>query len=134
MIILHQPCYSTVVLVTVHLHRHEEADFSYLGRLDAKFKKQINNKLVRPYKNVSIYLEQEVPHEIHKNKYLQICLLVLKGQIIYQIHFRHIKYFHQRCLRTILSVHWSSFTTNTIVLKTASNRCIEVMWQNAHLS
>ena len=47
--------------------------------------------------------------------------------VIYRRHLRLIERYHQRCLRTILNIHWSDFVTNIEVLKMAKDTSIEAM-------
>jgi len=47
--------------------------------------------------------------------------------VTYRSHLRLLDRFHQRCLRTILGIHWSEFTTNVEVLEQAGITSIEAM-------
>ena len=45
--------------------------------------------------------------------------------VINRRHLRLIERYHQRCLRTILNIHWSDFVTNIEVLDMAMGTSIE---------
>ena len=47
--------------------------------------------------------------------------------VIYRSHIRLLERLHQRCLRTILNIHWSDLITNVEVLEQAEVSNIEVM-------
>ena len=47
--------------------------------------------------------------------------------VTYHSHIRLLERFHQRCLRTILNLHWSDFITNVEVLEQAKVSSIEAM-------
>jgi len=47
--------------------------------------------------------------------------------VIYCSHIRLLERFHQRCLRTIVNIHWSDFTTNVEVLEQAEVSSIEAI-------
>ena len=53
--------------------------------------------------------------------------------VLYQHHLRLLERFHQRCLRTILNIHWSDFTTNTEVLMQAETISIEALLLRSQL-
>ena len=47
--------------------------------------------------------------------------------VTYRRHLRLIEHYHQRCLRTLLNIHWSDFITNIEVLEMATFTSIEAM-------
>ena len=47
--------------------------------------------------------------------------------VTYRNHIRFLERFHQRCLRSILKIHWSDYVTNIQVLEQAGVPCIETM-------
>ena len=53
--------------------------------------------------------------------------------VLYQHHLRLLERFHQRCLRTILNIHWSDFITNTEVLEKAETISIEALLLKSQL-
>ena len=47
--------------------------------------------------------------------------------VTYRNHLKLLQRFHQRCLCTILNIHWSDYITNLIVLERADITSIEAM-------
>ena len=47
--------------------------------------------------------------------------------VTYWNHFKLLKRFHQRCIRTVLNTHWSDYINNLIVLERADITSIESM-------
>ena len=58
---------------------------------------------------------------------LNTLLYCAESWVIYRRHLRLIEGYHQRCLRTILNIHWSDFVTNIEVLEMANVTSIEAM-------
>ncbi|KAI8506556.1 hypothetical protein Bbelb_159830 [Branchiostoma belcheri] len=50
-----------------------------------------------------------------------------KAWVTYRRHLRLLERFHQRCLRSILKIHWSDFLTNVEVLEKAGTCSTEAM-------
>ena len=53
--------------------------------------------------------------------------------VTYSHHLRLLERFHQRCLRTILNIHWSDYVTNVEVLEQAEITSIEAMLLKSQL-
>ena len=47
--------------------------------------------------------------------------------VAYSHHLRFLERFHQRCLRSILNIHWSDYVTNVEVLQQAGITSIKAM-------
>ena len=61
-----------------------------------------NNKNLKKDKKISVY----------KAVVLATLVYGIETWLIYRRHLRLIERYHQRCLRTILNIHWSDFVTN----------------------
>ena len=53
--------------------------------------------------------------------------------VTYRCQLRLLERFHQRCLRTILNIHWSEFVTNVEVVEQAKLTSIEAMLLKSQL-
>ncbi|XP_051645437.1 uncharacterized protein LOC127471941 [Manacus candei] len=66
-------------------------------------------------------------------KLLSTLLYGFKSWVIYRHHLRLLERFHQRCLCTVLNIHWSDVVTNTSVLEQAAVTSIEAMLMRTQL-
>ena len=87
---------------------------SAFGRL---YKRVWNNKHLRIITKISVY----------RAVVLTTLLYDSESWVTYQNHLKLLDRFHQRCLRTILNIHWSNYITNIIVLERADITSIEAM-------
>ena len=106
--------------------------FSYLGCVipsDAKIDKEVDNRLAkansafgRLYKRVwnNKNLKEDTNISVYKAVVLTTLLCGAESWVIYRRHLPLIERYHQRCLRTILNIHWSDFVTNIEVLEMAN--------------
>ena len=113
--------------------------FTYLGctiSSDAKIDKEIDNRLAkanssfgRLYKRVwnNKCLKCKTKIRVYRAVVLTTLLFSSETWIIYRSHIRLLERFHQRCLRTILNIHWSDLITNVEVLEQAEVPSIEAM-------
>ena len=53
--------------------------------------------------------------------------------VTYRHHLRLLEYFHQRCLRIILNIHWSDYVSNVEVLEQAEITSIEAILLKSQL-
>ncbi len=125
-------------LKTVH-------QFTYLGctiTSDAKIDREIDNRLAkansafgRLYKRVwnSKHLRKGTKISVYRAVVLTTLLYGSESWVTYQHHLRLLERFHQRCLRTILNIHWSDFITNVEVLEQAEITSIEAMLLKSQL-
>ena len=113
--------------------------FTYLGctiSSDAKIDKEIDNRLAkanssfgRLYKRVwnNKCLKCKTKIRVYRAVVLTTLLFSSETWVIYRSHIRLLERFHQRCLRTILNIHWSDLITNVEVLEQAEVPSIEAM-------
>ncbi|XP_051627166.1 uncharacterized protein LOC127462545 [Manacus candei] len=141
--VLHQPAPQEVFLhphITIGKSELKSVQqFNYLGSLissDGKIDGEIDNRLTKAY-NTFRKLHKRVWRNKHLKKstkisvYRAIVLSTLlyrsESWVIYHHHLRLLERFHQRCLHTILNIHWSDYVTNTSVLEQAAITSIEAM-------
>ena len=139
--VLHQPAPKEVYRQpSIHIDRTElnvVNQFTYLGCVissDAKIDKEIDNRLAkansafgRLYKRVwhNFNLKRVTKISVYRAVVLTTLLYGAESWVIYSRHLRLLERFHQRCLRTILNIHWSDFVTNNEVLKQAGITSVE---------
>ena len=113
--------------------------FTYLGctiSSDAKIDKELDNRLGkanrafgRLYKRV--WKNQNLRSSTKTSVYRAIVLTTLlygaETWVPYRAHIKLLERFHQRCLRTILGIHWSDYVSNQEVLDKAGISSIEAM-------
>ncbi|XP_029637978.1 uncharacterized protein LOC115213182 [Octopus sinensis] len=119
--------------------------FTYLGCIisfDARIDKEIENRLSkanrsfgRLYKRVwhNNNLKNKTKISVYRAVVLTTLLYGSETWITYRSYIRLLERFHQRCLRTILNIHWSDFITNIEVLERAEIPSIEAMLLKSHL-
>ncbi|XP_076031095.1 uncharacterized protein LOC143019340 [Oratosquilla oratoria] len=112
---------------------------TYLGSTissDARIDKEIDNRLSkdnrsfgRLYKRVwnNKNLKSKTKIYVYRAVVLTILLYGSEAWVTYRGHIRFLERFKQRCLRTILNIHWSDFTTNVEVLEQAEIPSIKAM-------
>ncbi len=113
--------------------------FSYLGCVissDANIDKEVDNRLAKANSAFSrLYgrvwnnnnLKKDTTVSVYKAVVLTTLLYGAESWVTYRHHLRLLERFHQRCLRTILSIRWSDFVANTEVLELAEAISIEAM-------
>uniref|UniRef100_K7EZV3 Reverse transcriptase domain-containing protein n=1 Tax=Pelodiscus sinensis TaxID=13735 RepID=K7EZV3_PELSI len=113
--------------------------FSYLGCVilsDTKIDQEVDNRLAkaistfgRLYKRVrnNSNLKRDTKVRVYKAVVLTILLYGAESWVTYRRHLSLLEHFRQRCLRTILNIHWSDFVANTEVLELAEVTSIEAM-------
>ena len=107
--------------------------FAYLGctiSSDAKIDKEIGKGNSAFRQTLQSWLEQQALEESHKNQHLQsrgtaYPPVWLRDVGHYSHHLRLLERFHQRCLRSILNIHWSDYVTIVEVLQQAGITSIE---------
>ena len=113
--------------------------FSYLGctiSSDARIEKEIDNRLAkassafgrlnkRVWNNKNPRIQTKI--SVYRAVVLTILLYGSEAWVTYRSHVRLLERFHQRCLRTILNIHWSEFIANVEVLEQAEVPSIEAM-------
>ena len=119
--------------------------FTYLGctiTSDARIDREIDNRLSkanssfgRLYKRVwtNKNLKCKTKIRVYRAVVLTTLLYGSETWVTYSSHIRLLERFHQRCLRTILNVHWSDFVTNVEVLEQAEIPSIEALLLNYQL-
>ncbi|GFS05221.1 LINE-1 retrotransposable element ORF2 protein [Elysia marginata] len=113
--------------------------FTYLGSIisyDAKIDKEIDNKLSkanssfgRMYKRVwkNKNLRATTKTRVYRAVVITTLLYGSESWVLYGSHTRLLERFHQRCLRTILDVHWTDYVSNVAILEQAGLPSIEAM-------
>ncbi|XP_076061594.1 uncharacterized protein LOC143037342 [Oratosquilla oratoria] len=113
--------------------------FTYLGctiSSDARIDKEIDNRLSKAnssfgklYKRVwnNKNLKSKTKIRVYRAVVLTTLLYGSETWVTYRSHIRLLERFQQRCLRTILNIHWRDFVTNVEVLERAETPSIEAM-------
>ena len=119
--------------------------FTYLGctiSSDAKLDGDIDSRLAkansafgRLYKRVwnSNHLKRSTKISVYRAVVLTTLLYGSETWVAYKHHLRLLERFHQRCLRSILGIHWSDFTTNVEVLAKAGVPSMEALLLKSQL-
>ena len=81
------------------------------------YKRVWNNRHLRIITKISVYRAVVLTTLLHGSE----------SWVTYRNHLKLLERFHQRCLRTILNIHWSDYVTNIIVLERADIASIEAM-------
>ncbi|XP_076052873.1 uncharacterized protein LOC143032285 [Oratosquilla oratoria] len=113
--------------------------FIYLGSTissDARIDKEIGNRLSKAnssfgklYKRVwnNKNLKNKTKTHVYRAVVLTTLLYGSETWVTYRSHIRLLERFQQRCLHTILNIHWGDFTTNVEVLDQAEIPSIKAM-------
>ena len=113
--------------------------FTYLGctissnaRIDAEIDNRLakaNRAFGRLYKRVweNKHLKSSTKVSVYRAVVLTTLLYGAETWVTYRNHLKVLERFHQRCLRTILHIHWSDYITNISVLERADITSIEAM-------
>ena len=119
--------------------------FAYLGCIissDAKIDMEIDNRLAKAnsafgllYKRVwgNKHLKNSTKISVYRAAVLTALLYGSESWVTYRCQLRLLERFHQRCLRTILNIHWSEFVSNVEVLEQAKLTSIEAMLLKSQL-
>ena len=103
---------------------------------DARIDKEVDNRLAkassafsRLYKRVwnNKNLKIHTKISVYRAVVLTTLLYGSDAWVTYCSHVQLLERFHQRCLHTILNIHWSEFNTNVMVLEQAEVPSIEDM-------
>ncbi|KAI8491005.1 hypothetical protein Bbelb_314240 [Branchiostoma belcheri] len=88
-----------------------------------------NNAFGRLHSRVwkSKHLKKDTKISVYKAVVLTTLLYGSESWVTYRHHLRLLERFHQRCLRSILNIHWSDYVTNVEVLERAGILSIEAM-------
>ncbi|KAJ7408138.1 hypothetical protein BTVI_60736 [Pitangus sulphuratus] len=120
-------------------------EFNYLGSiisLDGKIDKEIDNMLAKAYKAFcklhkrvwcNKLLKKSTKISVYRATVLSTLLYGSESWDIYRHHLRLLECFHQRCLHTILNIHWTDYVTNVSVLEQAVVMNIEAMFPRTQL-
>ena len=120
------------VLKSVELFTYLCCAISSNARIDG----EINNRLAkanstfgRLYKRVwnKKHLRIITKISVYRAVILTTLLYGSESWVTYRNHLTLLERFHQRCLRTILNIHWSDYITNIVVLERADITSIEAM-------
>ena len=102
------------------------------ARIDQEFDNRLckeNIAFGRLYKRV--WKKKELRNATKISVYKAIVLTTLlygsESWVTYLRHLRILEQFHQRCLCTILNIHWSDYISNVMVLHQANILSIEAM-------
>ena len=79
------------------------------------------------------HLKNSTKISVYRAAVLTALLYSSESWVTYRCQLRLLERFHQRCLRTILNIHWSEFVTNVEVLKQAKLTSIEAMLLKSQL-
>ncbi|XP_069766640.1 uncharacterized protein [Narcine bancroftii] len=99
--------------------------FTYLSctiSSDGRIDKEIDNRLAKANSEKS--LEKQPPEETHKDQCVQSHC---HTHAPVRHHLWLLERFHQRCLCSILNIHWNDFITKVEVLELAESASIESM-------
>ena len=147
--VLHQPApreeYRPPHIIIGNTELKTVQHFTYLGctiSSDAKIDREIDNRLAkgnsafgRLYKRVwnNKHLKKSTKIKVYSAVVVTTLLYGSESWVTYRHHLRLLERFHQRCLRTILGIHWSDFVTNVEVLEQAEVLSIEAMLMKSQL-
>ena len=113
--------------------------FKYLGSIissDAKFDREIENRLSaanRSYGRLQkrVWRNKELRSETKISLYSAVVLTTLlygsESWVAYKHHLRILERFHQRCLRSILKIHWWDHVPDVEILEKAKMHSIEAL-------
>ena len=76
---------------------------------------------------ISKHLKKSTKISVYRAVVLTTLLYGSECWVAYRHHLRLMERFHQRCLRSILEIHWSNFVTNVEVVEKAEFQSIEAM-------
>ena len=119
--------------------------FTYLGctiTSNAKIDREVDNRLAksnsafgRLYDRVwrNKHLKKATKISVYRAVVLTTLLYGSESWVTYRHHMRLLERFHQRCLRTILNIHWTDYVTNVEVLELAEIPSIEAMLLKSQL-
>ena len=79
------------------------------------------------------HLKNSTKISVYRAAVLTALLYGSESWVTYRCQLRLLERFHQRCLRTILNIHWSEFVTNVEVLEQAKLTSIEAMLLKSQL-
>ena len=71
------------------------------------------------------HLKSSTKVSVYRAVVLTTLLYGAETWVTYQNHLKVLERFHQRCLRTILHIHWSDYITNISILEQANITSIE---------
>ncbi|CAH1249728.1 Hypp8672 [Branchiostoma lanceolatum] len=147
--VLHQPApqeaYRTPYITIGETELKAVQQFTYLGSTissDARIDKEVDNRLAkansafgRLYRRVwsSKHLKKGTKVSVYRAVVLTTLLYGSESWVTYRQHLRLLERFHQRCLRSILNIHWSDYVTNVEVLERAEITSIEAMLMKTQL-
>ncbi|GFN79142.1 hypothetical protein PoB_000564800 [Plakobranchus ocellatus] len=109
---------------------------------DARLDKEIDNRLARAnsslgrlykrvWNNKSLKIKTKI--QVYRAVVLTTLLYGSETWVTYSSHIRLLERLHQRCLRTILQIHWSDLVTNVEVLEQAEIPSIEALIAKSQL-
>ena len=119
--------------------------FTYLGctiSSDARIDKEVDNRLAkassafgRLHSRVwnNKHLKKATKISVYRAVVLTTLLYGSESWVTYRHHLRLLERFHQRCLRSILNIHWSDYITNVEVLQQAGITSVEAMLMKTQL-
>ena len=147
--VLHQPapqeayCPPHITIGETELKAVQQ--FTYLGctiSSDARIDKEVDNRLAkassafgRLHSRVwnNKHLKKATKFSVYRAVVLTILLYGSEWWVTYRHHLRLLERFHQRCLRSILNIHWSDYITNVEVLQQAGITSVEAMLMKTQL-
>ena len=147
--VLHQPapqeayCPPHITIGETELKAVQQ--FTYLGctiSSDARIDKEVDNRLAkassafgRLHSRVwnNKHLKKATKISVYRAVVLTTLLYGSESWATYRHHLRLLERFHQRCLRSILNIHWSDYITNVEVLQQAGITSVEAMLMKTQL-
>ena len=147
--VLHQPapqeayCPPRITIGETELKAVQQ--FTYLGctiSSDARIDKEVDNRLAkansafgRLHSRVwnNKHLKKATKISVYRAVVLTTLLYGSESWVTYRHYLRLLERFHQRCLRSILNIHWSDYITNVEVLQQAGITSVEAMLMKTQL-
>ena len=141
--VLHQPApgepYNPPHIAIGNTALNAVQQFTYLGCIisaDARIDKDVDNRLgkaniafgkllKRVWRNRNLKSSTKI--RVYRAIVLTTLLYGAESWVTYRSHIKILDRFHQRCLRTILNIHWSDYISNEKVLEQAGIPSIEAM-------
>ncbi|XP_069789966.1 uncharacterized protein [Narcine bancroftii] len=119
-------------LKTVNQFTHLGCTISSDARIDNEIDNRLakaNNAFGRLHKRVwkNNQLKKHTKISVYRAVVIPTLLFGTESWVLYWHHLQLLERFHQRCLHSILNIHWSDFITNIEVLELAESASIESM-------
>ena len=116
-----------------------EEQFTYLGSTlsqDGSLDNEISLRLEKATKSFGQFekrvwsqrgIKVHTKLAVYQASVLSVLLYASETWVVYRRHIKVLERFHQRCLRRILNVHWTSYTPDTVILERCKIPSVECL-------